>query len=188
MPDFTKKALRDSFKKILNEKPLSQITVRDIVDDCGVNRNTFYYHFQDLPQLLDSIVEEDICRIIREYPTVDSIEECMNAVIGFALDNRRAVMHIYHSGKREVYEKYQWRTCEHIVTIYVNGILIGHEVSERDRKLIIDYLKCVCFGLATGWLESGMRADIQADFHRICELKQDDIMRMIARSEKQNQI
>ena len=43
MANFTKKAIRDSLVKLLNEKPLSKITVRDIVDDCGVNRNTFYY-------------------------------------------------------------------------------------------------------------------------------------------------
>lgn len=35
MANFTKKAIRDSLVKLLNEKPLSKITVRDIVDDCG---------------------------------------------------------------------------------------------------------------------------------------------------------
>ena len=47
MASFTKKAIRDSFVKLLNEKPLSQITIRDIVDDCGVNRNTFYYYYPE---------------------------------------------------------------------------------------------------------------------------------------------
>ena len=70
MANFTKKAIRDSFVKLLNEKPLSQITVRDIVEDCGVNRNTFYYYYQDLPQLMESIVNEDAERIIREHPTM----------------------------------------------------------------------------------------------------------------------
>lgn len=51
MANFTKRAIRDSFVKLLNERPLSQITVKDIVDDCGVNRNTFYYHFRDIPDL-----------------------------------------------------------------------------------------------------------------------------------------
>ena len=50
MANFTKKAIRDSLVKLLNEKPLSKITVRDIVDDCGVNRNTFYYYYPDLPE------------------------------------------------------------------------------------------------------------------------------------------
>ncbi|MDY4491271.1 MAG: TetR/AcrR family transcriptional regulator, partial [Candidatus Faecousia sp.] len=54
MANFTKKAIRDSFVKLLNEKPISQITVKDIVEDCGVNRNTFYYYYQDLPQLMEN--------------------------------------------------------------------------------------------------------------------------------------
>lgn len=33
------------FIKILNGRPLSHITVWDVVDTCGVNRNTFYYYF-----------------------------------------------------------------------------------------------------------------------------------------------
>ena len=73
MASFTKKAIRDSFVKLLNEKSLSQITIRDIVDDCGVNRNTFYYYYQDLPQLVESIVDEDAERIIRGHPTIDSL-------------------------------------------------------------------------------------------------------------------
>ena len=44
MPNFTKKAIRESFIKLLNERPLNKITVKDIVEDCGVNRNSFYYH------------------------------------------------------------------------------------------------------------------------------------------------
>lgn len=184
MAGFTKKAIRDSFVKLLNERPLSQITVKDIVDDCGVNRNTFYYYFQDLPQLLETIVDEDAQRIIREYPAIDSIEECLNAIISFALDNRRAVMHIYHSINRDIYEQYQWRICEHTVKIYVDGILSDKNVTKQDRKLLIDYLKCVCFGLIVGWLEEGMQTDIQSRFRRICELKQGDFEQMIARCEK----
>lgn len=187
MANFTKKAIRDSFVKLLNERPLSQITVRDIVDDCGVNRNTFYYYYRDLPQLLETIVDEEAQRIIREHSTIDSIEDCLNAIISFALDNRKAVMHIYRSTNRENYEQHLWRTCEHVVTTYVDGILIGRTMTEQDRKLIIDYLKCVCFGLVIGWLEEGMKADIQSRFHRICELRQGDFENMIAQCEKQNE-
>lgn len=184
MASYTKKAIRDSFVKLLNERPLSQITIRDIVDDCGVNRNTFYYYFQDLPQLVETIVNEDAERIIREHPTIESIEECLNAIIGFALKNRKAVMHIYHSVNRDIYEQYQWRVCEHTVKIYVDGVLSGRSVQEQDRQLIIDYLKGVCFGLVSYWLETGMQEGIQSRFHRICELKQGDLEQMIARCDK----
>ena len=41
MAQFTKQAIINSFLKLLEEMPLDKITVKDIVEDCGVNRNTF---------------------------------------------------------------------------------------------------------------------------------------------------
>ena len=52
MADFTKKAIKESLRKLLEERPLSRITVKDIAATCGINRNTFYYHYQDIPMLL----------------------------------------------------------------------------------------------------------------------------------------
>ncbi len=181
MADFTKKAIRASFMKLLNEKPLKQITVRDIVDDCGVNRNTFYYHFQDIPQLVESIVQEETDRLIQAYPTISSLEECVEAIIGFALENRRAVLHIYRSVNRAIYEQSQWRVCEHAVTTYMDEVLAGRNIAESDRVLMIEYMKCVCFGLVNGWLENGMQDDIRAMAHRLCELKEGDLEGMIQR-------
>ena len=68
MPNFTKQAIKTSFIKILNEKPLNKISVRDIVEDCGINRNSFYYHFQDIPALIEEIVAQRAEDIINEYP------------------------------------------------------------------------------------------------------------------------
>ena len=184
MAGFAKKAIRDSFIKLLNERPLSQITVRDIVVACGVNRNTFYYYFQDIPQLVETIINEDANRVIQEHPSIESVEDCLNAAIRFALENRKAVLHIYHSINRDIYEQYQWRVCEHAVTTYVDGILAGRTVAEPDRKLMIDYLKCMCFGFVVGWLETGMQEGIQSRVHRICELKRGDLDAMITRCEK----
>ena len=49
MANFTKQAIETAFLQLLNEKPLNKISVRDIVEKCGINRNSFYYHFQDIP-------------------------------------------------------------------------------------------------------------------------------------------
>ena len=157
MAGFAKKAIRDSFIKLLNERPLSQITVRDIVDACGVNRNTFYYYFQDIPQLVETIINEDANRVIQEHPSIESVEDCLNAAIRFALENRKAVLHIYHSINRDIYEQYQWRVCEHAVTTYVDGILAGRTVAEPDRKLMIDYLNACVLALSSAGWKQGCR-------------------------------
>ena len=57
----TKRAIRASFLKLLNERPLNKITVKDIVEDCGINRNSFYYHYTDIPALAEEIVRGRGC-------------------------------------------------------------------------------------------------------------------------------
>ena len=55
----TEKALAASLKKLLEKKTLNKITVRDITDDCGVNRQTFYYHFHDVYDLVEWIFTQE---------------------------------------------------------------------------------------------------------------------------------
>ena len=54
----TKRALAASITTLLEKKPLDRITIKDITDECGVTRNTFYYHFQDVYDLLSYIFRE----------------------------------------------------------------------------------------------------------------------------------
>ena len=59
MATSTKKALADALKKMMVIKPIDRITVNDLVETCGVSRQTFYYHFDDVYDLLEWVFEED---------------------------------------------------------------------------------------------------------------------------------
>ena len=78
MSAYTKQAIKNSFLKLLNDRPLNQVTVKAIVEDCGINRNTFYYHFTDIPSLATEIITERADQIIRQYANPDSPEACLN--------------------------------------------------------------------------------------------------------------
>ena len=56
MANFTRRAIKEAFTSLLEERPLNDITVKDIVERCGINRNSFYYHYQDLPALIEEII------------------------------------------------------------------------------------------------------------------------------------
>lgn len=66
--NITKRVIREAFLQLLNEKTLSKITVKDITDRCGINRNTFYYHYQDIPELVEEICALQVDRIVRIIP------------------------------------------------------------------------------------------------------------------------
>ena len=48
MPVNVKPLIADAFIKLSKEKNIDKITVKDIVDECGISRQSFYYHFQDI--------------------------------------------------------------------------------------------------------------------------------------------
>lgn len=184
MANFTKNAIKSSFLKLLNERPLSQITVKDIVSDCGVNRNTFYYYFEDIPKLVEDIIVENAEHIIQEFPSIALIEDCLNAMIDFSLKHRRAALHIYNSVNRDIYEQYLWRICRHTIEKYVDTVLVGRKINQTDEDIIRRYYECALFGVVAGWMDKGMKEDIQLSFKRICELQKGTVEEMIRRCEE----
>ena len=55
MVQYTKKAIAESFMELLNERPFDKISVVDIAEKCGINRNTFYYYYADVYALVDDV-------------------------------------------------------------------------------------------------------------------------------------
>lgn len=156
IPNFTKIAIKDAFLKLLAQKPLNKISVKDIVEECGINRNSFYYHFQDVPTLLEEIVTEETDKVIAEYSPKDTVESCLMAAIRFANENRSTILHVYHYMDRELLEDYVWRACEHLVISYTNSYYDGSSISNEDREMIVRFYKCELFGLVIDWANKGM--------------------------------
>lgn len=170
MPNFTKKAIKESFWKLLGEQPLSQISVRDIVEDCGINRNSFYYHFQDIPALIEEIVKDAADRLIQKYPNINSIEEATEAAFNFTVSNKKAVLHICNSVNRNIYEQYLMQICEYVVSTYFDTVFAKDEFCEKDRRIIILSVKCELFGLFINWINSGMPDDAIVDLKQLLSL------------------
>lgn len=173
MANFTRKAIKEAFLKLLEQHPLSEITIKNIVEECGINRNSFYYHYQDLPALVEEIIKEDAEEIIRAYPSVTSIVECFDAATEFASRRKKAIMHMYCSINRDTFERYLMMVCEYFVQRYVDTALAQEPIPPNDKKTIIDYYKCVCFGLIVNWLELGMDGNYISSIRRIFLLKKD---------------
>ena len=179
MSNLTEKALVYSLRKLLNEKPLKQITVKDIVAECGVNRNTFYYHFHDIPNLLEHMLKEDIDKIIESESQVESLEDLLSTISVFVRENKKAALHIYRSVNRDIFEKYQWAICDYAVSLYLAPLVKDVNINETDYKVILAYIKSLTFGFTMGWLEEGLKDDIEPLIHRICQLKQGDLEALI---------
>ncbi|MBQ7492009.1 MAG: TetR/AcrR family transcriptional regulator C-terminal domain-containing protein [Clostridia bacterium] len=171
MANFTKDAIKASFRRLLEEQPLNRITVKAVAEECGINRNSFYYHFQDMPALVEELIRDDCDSILADYPSIDSMEQCLTVAVDFARRHRRTALHIYNSINRDLYEHYLWHICEYVVTSYFSKTFSETELATEDREILIHYYKCLCFGQLSDWMRGGMRDDPCASFHRLCLLR-----------------
>jgi len=170
MANFTKVAIKEAFLKLILERPYNEITVKDIVNECGINRNSFYYHYQDMVDLIEDIAKENCDAIIEKYPTPSSFEDCLNAAMDFACDNRKALYHIYKSVDRSIFERYLWKLIDYGVTRYLETAFPKEEINDQDKNILLIHFCCQCFGQIIYWMENGMKDDQRQDIPRLCEI------------------
>lgn len=159
MAQFTERAIRESFVKLLNERPLDKITVKDITEDCGVTRNTFYYHFPDVLTLLRQILQVEIDKVMEGTVENLSWEDSFIQGAQFALENKRLIYHIYNSIAREEIERYLNSVAGEVMRRYVERAAADLRVSAQDKELIASFYSAALVGMILDWLNTAMKND-----------------------------
>lgn len=184
MTTFTVDAIKRAFLSLLEEKSVGKITVKDIVDMCGVNRNTFYYHFDSIPDLVEEIVSDITKGIIVGNASVKSLEECIEIGAKVALENKKVLLNIYNSTNRNVYEIYLMRACQRVVEQYIETVFGDAEVHDADREALVRFYKCQCFGQIIDWMNNSMSYSLTEQLTRLCKLREGFAEEVVRRCQK----
>lgn len=156
---YTKKIIQEEFIKILNERPLNKITVKDIASACDINRNTFYYYYTDIYAILSEIFQTELQIVIDEYNDTLSWEESFIVAAKFSLQNKTAIYHVYNSMQKEELEDYLFNVSGNIMNRYVEKVSDGISASSGDKKLIASFYQCALTEMVLRWIASGMKED-----------------------------
>ncbi|MFW5994443.1 MAG: TetR/AcrR family transcriptional regulator C-terminal domain-containing protein [Halanaerobiaceae bacterium] len=179
---YTKNLIREVFVQMLNKKPLDKITVKDIAEKCDINRNTFYYHYADIYEILSEIFEREIQRIIKEYNETLSWEESFLVAARFALENKKAIFHVYHSMRREELEDYIYEVSGNIMMSYIERISKKISASSGDKKLIATFYQSALTEMVLRWIGGGMKGNPEKIIRRIGQLFNGNIELSLKRS------
>nr|WP_294677447.1 TetR/AcrR family transcriptional regulator [uncultured Blautia sp.] len=167
MPGFTRKIILRTLIELMNEKPLSKITVKDIVERCGINRNTFYYHFRDIPDAVEEVVREELEYIEANHHEPESVRDCMDILVNTLLRNKKAMLHLYSSVQRDVFAGYVDSAATYVVKEYIANAAGEINIPQDDMILIERYYKCVFVGIILDWLRNNMEYDVLEDMKRL---------------------
>ena len=132
----TKKALAAALKNAMRRKAFSKITVKEIIEACGVNRNTFYYHFKDIYDLLHWMFEEEAIDVVKNFDLLIDYEEAIRFVMNYVDENDYIISCAYDAIGRDEMKRF---FCADFLAI--TSSVIRHAVEQSGKKIEPDFLQ-----------------------------------------------
>ena len=156
MAQSTKEKLFQSFKGLVEEKPLGKITISDITERVGVNRHTFYYHFKDERDLMGWGIKQCLERILVEASNGGMWIDSMDMVLEKAEHERKFILTLFHSHLKEEFCSIICGWSFSIFDRIVREKAKGQNIKEQDMQYIIKILTYGLSGVVMDWLGGGM--------------------------------
>lgn len=160
MAGSTESALAASLKKLLSKKTLDKITVRDITDDCGVNRQTFYYHFHDVYDLVEWILKSEAEKIAGDGITADNRLEVVMKMIREIQKERQFVLNLYYSLSHRELDQFMEMIIRPAIGTLAKEAAADMEVTDEDRELVVSILTSGLTGIMNDWIGTGLKEDV----------------------------
>ena len=154
MAVFTKIVIMRVFEELLAFKQLDKITVKDITDKCGISRNTFYYHYQDIYQVLKAYVQYSAEHVI-ELMVEDEGEDGKAGLkeIRYLEANRELLCNLYRSAANEEVRNCLQSASQIIFDRLIESVSQGMEVQAEDKKILSAVCQYTVRGIMTSWME-----------------------------------
>ena len=152
----TKKIIADGFRTVMAKKSFEKITISDITDQCGLNRQTFYYHFQDKYELLNWILYTEVITPFTEDLTIDNWNEKLLGILIVVKKNSRFYSNAFNTSHGDEFRQFLFNTVTGILCGVIDQIAEGQTVNPDDKQFIAEFLSYGVSGSVTNWVRTGM--------------------------------
>lgn len=94
-----------ALKQMMGEMPLEDINVTTLCEKCGCHRQTFYYHYQDIYDLIQAIL---LCEEIGKFDSCKTIRDSLRAFVLYAKDNFSFLQQAYNSAAKDLVDDFMF--------------------------------------------------------------------------------
>ena len=179
MSDLTKQALIASFKKLLETEPFDKITISDITNDCGLSRQTFYYHFRDIFDMIRWIYNSESLNEIGGRGGYGTWQDKIRELFDYTLNNKSLILGTFNSKCRNdlvgYYMDVSIRKISDIVEMKSDG-----DIAEKDKKFIASVYAYAFVGIMVDWISDGMKESSEEMVDRVYKIVMSKFDRTLA--------
>lgn len=162
MSNLTINALKQTLAKMLESQSLSKITIQQLVDKCGVGRNTFYYHYQDIYMLLEDLLEDQKKILIEQMKQYDT-DEIFIRIFEYILKNQNIIYHIQNSIDTRIIEKYLNDIFEWICYQYIDHNMKDITIDDNELKFVVNFVSYAFTGMVINWFTNDFSEEVLKD-------------------------
>lgn len=153
----TKKAIAAGMKELTKKKSFDKITVSDITEVCGLNRQTFYYHFQDKFELVNWIYyNETISSIIQDL-TYDNWDERVLLMLTLMKQEDYFYVNTLKVSVEKDFREYLFRITVELFSDIIERIAVDTKMDEDKIKFIAEFYSYGIVGIVISWAQRGMK-------------------------------
>ena len=162
--------MKASLKKLIQNAPLSKITISDIAADCGISRMTFYYHFDDIYDLVEWSVLSDAQESSCGHVSTDTWENELASIFKIAYLNKDFYLALFNSMDRALAEKYLLRYTQKVATRIVAENINVAAATEENKARFAEYYSYAMMGVISCWVFTGMQENPMHIAKSLCNL------------------
>ncbi len=176
----TKRKLALALKTRLKNEDFEKITVSSLIKDCKITRATFYYHFEDIYDLLKWILETEILEILKKDFNKNDWKNTLSRMFNYLYENKGVCRCIYELGDRGQFQKFLFSEIRPIIEQFL--ITINDKiVLNKDMDFIIDFYVGAVINVIERWSYDGMQESIEKTIDLLCLILEGGIIRFSER-------
>ena len=160
MPADVKQQITDALLQLLDKKSLEKITVRELAELCGISRQTFYYHFEDVFDVVDWWSRQSAEQMLRDSMRAQDEREALRIFVDRVTANRGTLRRLLASRWREQME----RQLVDVFTTYLRYMLRSAHphlaMSPADEEAFLTFYACGISGLL---VKQDLRTDAEKE-------------------------
>ena len=160
MANYTKDLILKTFFDMLERMPFEKITITALIKECNIGRNTFYYHYEDIYDLLDDAYSQ----LLRRYEVClqnDDLSEAIKTILYDCRKNREKVYHIYNSLTCERLISFIFDRTDSLILRYVMSIAEEFDADSDHADIVANVIKYSFYGFFARFLWNDMKDDIE---------------------------
>ena len=159
MQNGTKELLAKTLIVLLQKSSVDRISVKHLTDKCGVTRQTFYNHFQDIYDLVEWIYLNAIEKLIINNKDCKTWQQRYYRLLVFTRDNKVFVQNTYKYANRDSLEKYMYNVLFDLVLKEVEKQAAEMSIDQKYKKFIAHFYSLAFLNLDLDWVKTGMKEE-----------------------------